>query len=107
MVEFNVPDMTCSGCAQRISRAISAARLPAGVEVEIDVAARTIRIPSLSGDSAVEHVRAAIVRAGYKTEAVLVASSRRTTGGCCCAPRVQPTVDVGQGEMTRTSSCCG
>ncbi|WP_416208610.1 heavy-metal-associated domain-containing protein [Acidovorax sp.] len=106
MVEFNVPDMTCNGCAQRIGRAISEARLPAGVEVEIDVAARKIRIPSLAGDSAVERVRAAVVHAGYRTDAVVVASSHRTTGGCCCAPRAQPSVDVDQGGTTRTSSCC-
>ncbi|WP_369468140.1 heavy-metal-associated domain-containing protein, partial [Enterobacter cloacae] len=37
MVRFNVPDMTCGGCAQRIRRAIAQAPMPAGVEVEIDV----------------------------------------------------------------------
>ena len=45
MVHINVPDMTCGGCAQRIRRAIAQAQMPAGVEVEIDVAARQVRVP--------------------------------------------------------------
>ena len=106
MVHFNVPDMTCGTCAQRIGRAIAQAQLPGGVEVEIDVATRQVRIPAQAGESTVELVRSAIERAGYKADAVAGTSSRRTTGGCCCASRSTTSVDVNQGAANRTSSCC-
>ena len=106
MVHFNVPDMTCGTCAQRIGRAIAQAQLPGGVEVEIDVATRQVRIPAQSGESTVELVRSAIERAGYKADAAVSPASRRTTGGCCCASRSTTSVDVNQGAANRTSSCC-
>ena len=106
MVHFNVPDMTCGTCAQRIGRAIAQAQLPGGVEVEIDVATRQVRIPAQAGESTVELVRSAIERAGYKADAVVGTSSGRTTGGCCCASRSTTSVDVSQGAANRTSSCC-
>ena len=106
MVHFNVLDMTCGGCAQRIRRAIAQAQLPAGVEVEIDVAARQVRVPGHAEDDTVELVRSAIERAGYKADAVVATSSRRTTGGCCCSSRSTTSVDVNQGAANRTSSCC-
>ncbi|MCO5358876.1 heavy-metal-associated domain-containing protein [Acidovorax kalamii] len=98
--------MTCGGCAQRIRRAIAQAQLPAGVEVEIDVAARQVRVPGQAEDDTVELVRSAIERAGYKADAVVATSSRRTTGGCCCSSRSTTSVDVNQGAANRTSSCC-
>ena len=106
MVHFNVPDMTCGGCAQRIRRAIAQAQLPAGVEVEIDVAARQVRVPGQAEDDTVELVRSAIERAGYKAHAVAGTSSRRTSGGCCCASRPTTSVDVNQDTASRTLSCC-
>ena len=106
MVHINVPDMTCGTCAQRIGRAIAQAQLPGGVEVEIDVATRQVRIPAQAGESTVELVRSAIERAGYKADAVAGTSSRRTTGGCCCASRSTTSVDVNQGAANRMSSCC-
>ena len=106
MVHFNVPDMTCGGCAQRIRRAIAQAQLPAGVEVEIDVATRQVRAPGQVEDDTVELVRSAIERAGYKADAAVSPASRRTTGSCCCASRSTTSVDVSQGAANRTSSCC-
>ena len=106
MVHFNVPDMTCGGCAQRIRRAIAQAQLPAGVEVEIDVATRQVRVPGQVEDDTVELVRSAIERAGYKADAAVSPASRRTTGGCCCSSRSTTSVDVNQGAANRTSSCC-
>ena len=106
MVHINVPDMTCGTCAQRIGRAIAQAQLPGGVEVEIDVAARQVRVPGQAEDDTVELVRSAIERAGYKADAVVATSSRRTTGGCCCSSRSATSVDVNQGAANRTSSCC-
>ena len=106
MVHINVPDMTCGTCAQRIGRAIAQAQLPGGVEVEIDVATRQVRIPAQAGESTVELVRSAIERAGYKADAVAGTSSRRTTGGCCCSSRSTTSIDVNQGAANRTSSCC-
>jgi copper chaperone CopZ len=106
MVHINVPDMTCGTCAQRIGRAIAQAQLPGGIEVEIDAAARQVRIPAQAGESTVELVRSAIERAGYKADAAVSPASRRTTGGCCCASRSTTSVDVNQGAANRTSSCC-
>ena len=106
MVHFNVPDMTCGGCAQRIRRAIAQAQLPAGVEVEIDVAARQVRVPGQAEDDTVELVRSAIERAGYKADAVVATSPHRTSGGCCCASRPVAPVDVDQDGARQTSSCC-
>lgn len=106
MVHFNVPDMTCGGCAQRIGRAIAQAQLPGGVEVEIDVAARQVRIPAQAGESTVELVRSAIERAGYKADAGRSPASRRTTDCCCCASRPAISVDVDHDDARQTSSCC-
>mgnify|MGYP003599349303 FL=1 len=106
MVHFNVPDMTCGTCAQRISRAIAQTQLPGGVGVEIDVAARQVRVPGQAEDDTVELVRSAIERAGYKADAVVSPASRRTTGGCCCASRPVAPVDVDQDGARQTSSCC-
>ena len=106
MVHFNVPDMTCGGCAQRIRRAIAQTQLPAGVEVEIDVATRQVRVPGQVEDDTVELVRSAIERAGYKADAAVSPASRRTTGGCCCASRPVAPVDVDQDGARHTSSCC-
>ena len=106
MVRFNVPDMTCGGCAQRIRRAIAQAPMPAGVEVEIDVAARQVRVPGQAEDDTVALVRPEIERAGYKADAGVATSSHRTTGGCCCASWPTTTVDVNQDPANRTSSCC-
>ena len=106
MVHFNVPDMTCGGCAERIRRAIAQAPMLAGVEVAIDVAARQVRVPGQAEDDTVELVRSAIERAGYKAHAVAGTSSRRTTGGCCCASRPVAPVDVDQDGARQTSSCC-
>ena len=106
MVHFNVPDMTCGGCAQRIRRAIAQSQLPAGVGVEIDVATRQVRVPGQVEDDTVELVRSAIVRAGYKAHAVAGTSSHRTSGGCCCASRPTTSVDVNQDTASRTLSCC-
>ena len=106
MVHFNVPDMTCGGCAERIRRAIAQAPMLAGVEVAIDVAARQVRVPGQAEDDTVELVRSAIERAGYKADAAVSPASRRTTGGCCCASRPVAPVDVDQDGARQTSSCC-
>ena len=106
MVHFNVPDMTCGGCAERIRRAIAQAPMLAGVEVAIDVAARQVRVPGQAEDDTVQLVRSAIVRAGYKADAVVATSPRRTSGGCCCASRPTTSVDVNQDVASCTLSCC-
>ena len=43
-MEFNVPDMSCGGCASAISRAI--ANLDPAATVDIDVAAKTMKVRS-------------------------------------------------------------
>jgi copper chaperone CopZ len=106
MIHFNVPDMTCGGCAERIRRAIAQAQLPNGVGVEIDVAARQVSIPGQAEDDTVELVRSAIERAGYKAHPVVGSSPRQVTGCCCSASRPSTFVDVDQDPARQTSSCC-
>ena len=106
MVHFNVPEMTCGTCAQRIGRAIAQAQLPAGVAVEFDVATKKVSDNGQVEDDTVELVRSAIERAGYKADAAVSPASRRTTGGCCCASRPVAPVDVDQDGARQTSSCC-
>ena len=43
-MEFNVPDMSCGGCASAVSRAIT--NLDSASKVEIDVAAKTVKVGS-------------------------------------------------------------
>ncbi|CAN7328213.1 heavy-metal-associated domain-containing protein [Acidovorax sp. LjRoot74] len=98
--------MTCGGCVQRIRRAIAQAQMLAGIDVEIDLAARQVSVPGQAEDGIVELVRSAIERAGYKADAVMGTSSRRATGGCCCASRPAISVDVDHDDARQTSSCC-
>jgi copper chaperone len=62
MVQFKVENMTCGGCAAAITRAIRA--LDAGAAVEIDRAARTVRVEPRTADAAA--LEAAIREAGYR-----------------------------------------
>lgn len=43
-MEFKVADMSCGGCASAIKNAI--AKLDAAAKVEIDVAAKTVKVES-------------------------------------------------------------
>ena len=106
MVHFNVPDMTCGGCAQRIRRALDAARLPEGMEVEIDVTARQIRIPAHAQGGEIDRVLSTIKRAGYKAETASASPSGRAPGDGCCGPRSSTAVDADQYGAARTSPCC-
>jgi len=55
MVHFNVPDMTCGGVLSVFVEQKLRPK-PAGVEVEIDVAARQVRVPGQAEDDTVELV---------------------------------------------------
>ena len=43
-MEFRVPDMSCGGCASAITKAI--AKLDPAAKVQIDVAAKTVKVES-------------------------------------------------------------
>lgn len=108
MVQFNVPDMTCGACANRIGRALSQAGLPADLQLEIDVAARQVRIPQGSPREITLAVHDAIEQAGYTAQQVTLAQTAQAasrTGGCCCSRRVTG-IDVGQGAPAKTAGCC-
>lgn len=106
MTGFDVPDMTCGRCADRIHRALAQAGLPASLVVEIDVRARQVRLLQ-AGPATGERVRAAIEGAGYTTRALSAAAARQRPAGCCCGPRLGPRVDKGQAAAGAPSSCCG
>ncbi len=110
MVQFNVPDMTCGGCANRIGRALAQVSLPADLQVEIDVAARQVRVPVAAESEVAGAVRDAIARAGYAaavSTAVPPASAGTAAGGCCCTSRRSQAVDAGQSAPAKTAGCCG
>ena len=60
MTEFNVPDMTCGHCADRITKAINV--VDAGARVEVRIAEKTVLIESGLG---AEQFAEAIQAAGY------------------------------------------
>lgn len=61
MVEFRVDDMTCGGCASRITKAVKGATPAASVD--INLAAHRVRVQG-SG-VVIEDIEAAIRDAGY------------------------------------------
>lgn len=100
MVRFNIPDMACGACANRIGRALTQAGLPADLQMEIDVAARQVRIPQACPDEDALAVRGVIEHAGYTVEvakSASIAARAPRAGGCCCAARRADTFDAGQG----------
>ena len=110
MIAFNVPDMTCGACADRIGKALAQAGLPAGQQVEIDLAARQVRAPFAMQPEVAQTVQNAIEGAGYAAlpaAHMQAASSGKRKGSCCCAPRRASTVDVDQGQHAPTAGCCG
>lgn len=109
MIRFNVPDMTCGACANRIGRALAQAGLPADLQVEIDVAARQVRLPLAAPGAVAQAVRQAIVQAGYTAEPAAPARqapAAARTGGCCCAARRAAAVDASQAAQGRSAGCC-
>lgn len=60
MIEFNLPDMSCSHCAGRVTAALRAAD-PA-CTVSIDLAARTVSVQS---DADREELARVLADAGY------------------------------------------
>jgi len=66
MVEFQVADMTCGGCAASITRAVQ--RLDAAAKVDVDLAAHRVRIEPGSVDALA--IGQAIADAGFTPEPV-------------------------------------
>ncbi len=109
MVQFNVPEMTCGACANRIGRALAQAGLPADLQVEIDTAARQVRINQDGPGEVVQAIQKAIEQAGYTaqtTPAGMAEAVAPRVGGCCCSARRASSVDAGQKAPTKTAGCC-
>ena len=109
MITFHVPDMTCGACASRIGQALTQASLPAGLQVDIDVTSREVRIPHEGPTDTAQAVERAIRAAGYSVQPVMAdASGGRTTRkpACCCAPHEPVQVDANQGRPLHTAACC-
>lgn len=105
MIEFEVPEMTCGGCARRIAHALSGVG-PEDARVEIDVATRRVRLHAPGGED-IEVYRSAIEAAGYSARAVTTSPPARPGGGCCCASRRSDSVDVHQRAKASAGGCCG
>ena len=65
MVTLKVENMSCGGCAARITRAIKAL----DPEADVDVSLRE-RLVRLGGDRAVQAIADALTRAGYPASQV-------------------------------------
>jgi copper chaperone len=60
MITFNVTGMTCGGCARAVTNAVH--QVDRAASVEIDLAAKTVTVTSLSAD----RLQSAIEKAGYQ-----------------------------------------
>lgn len=81
MVSYRVEDMTCGGCAAKISRALK--QVDAGAEVDVSVDDRLVRVRAPHAGEA--ELAGAIRQAGYtpvQVEEGTAAAPR--SGGCCC-----------------------
>lgn len=106
MIEFNVPDMTCGGCASRIRRAL--AEVAPDATLDIDVARRRVRVASPATGVDTQALRVAVARAGYTAQPVPAGTSRPQAGGCCCAARrAAPRIDTRQTQTRPQGGCCG
>lgn len=65
MVTLKVENMSCGGCAARITRAIKA--LDPEADVDVSLRERLVRV---GGNSAVQAIADALTRAGYPTSQV-------------------------------------
>ncbi len=120
MIRFDIPDMHCGACADRVGRALAQAHLPAGVQVEIDIAQRQVRLFHGAGAldaSVAAAVVAAIGQAGYAARPAtseapprVDATAHRGSGarhrGCCCGPRQAAAVDADQQAPAEAAGCC-
>lgn len=105
MIEFEVPEMTCGGCASRISRALSSV-LPDDARVDIDVATHRVRLHGPNGED-IEAYRSAIESVGYSARPVTAVPVGRGGGCCCCAARRSDLVHAHQGAASNAGGCCG
>lgn len=68
MLRFQVPNMTCGGCARSVTAALTSVDPKA--RIETDPAAREVRIETTAGEDA---LRAALKEAGYPVDAATAA----------------------------------
>lgn len=63
MLELKIENMTCGGCARHVTKSVQSVDADAGVE--IDLAAKTVRIDT---DADAQAMLAAIAEAGYPAQ---------------------------------------
>jgi copper chaperone len=71
MLRFSIPTMTCGGCARAVTRIVQAAA-GAGTPLEVDLAARKVRIDAAA--TVEPGLREALAGAGYPAEPSRVAA---------------------------------
>lgn len=104
MVTFQVNDMTCGRCAQRLAAAL--ARVEGTQDVVIDLGRKRVQV---SGPATARELAAAIESAGYTPEEVRGETPPHPApvrGGCCGGPR-RAAVKDGQAATAVSTSCCG
>ncbi|ACL62902.1 heavy-metal-associated domain-containing protein [Methylobacterium nodulans] len=69
MYHFNIPDMTCGGCARSVTKALQS--VDANARIDTDPAKREVRVESSADEAA---FRAVLMQAGYPADEKLPAA---------------------------------
>jgi copper chaperone len=104
MLVFQVSDMTCGRCAQRLATAL--ASVEGTQDVVIDLGRKHVQV---TGTATAGEVAAAIQEAGYTPEEVrdeTLAPPPPMRGGCCGGRR-RAAVNDGPAATPVSTSCCG
>lgn len=78
MIELNVQNMTCGGCASTVTRAVKA--LDAGADVRVDLTSGTVKI---EGHRDALAYAKAVTTAGYPASAGGSPTVAPKRAGCC------------------------
>lgn len=63
MYQFNVPNMTCGGCAKSVTKALHS--VDSSARVETDPSTRQVRVESVAAETV---LRAVLMEAGYPAD---------------------------------------
>ncbi|MBN9491057.1 MULTISPECIES: heavy-metal-associated domain-containing protein [Pannonibacter] len=63
MYQFNIPNMTCGGCAKSVTKALQS--VDAGARIETDPAKREVRVETSATEA---DLREVLAEAGYPAE---------------------------------------
>jgi copper chaperone len=83
MATFDIPSITCGGCARAVTTAVRA--LDTAAKVQVDLARKVLSVEDTRATPA--ELIAALAGAGYPAVQQEPEHLRGTQTGCCCAAR--------------------